>query len=356
MNKLFLLICLVASISCDQKKSSILPEENEFHLKVFDKMNPDKILCSGKECISEQDLYIERGNGIYALEDQLFYLKYKMAKELLIQRLVDKKLQATGLSFSEYNSKLRASTKITDQEVSDFVKKLDVGSLSPENPKWNELKKKLIDDKLAMHYEKLLTEGKGIESLHLKLTKKERRKVDFDFNKLVTFKSVVKPDLNVTIVFNPMISEYRNLLIMIDSLSNHFSRLGKKINWFYLPFSDSSELSASYQKFFICSQTLDKGVSFLSLMSVNGHLRSEKEMIDFAKTRKFNTNKLNTCLSDKKTISKLNQFADQMKKSQLGQGRYIVYDNEVESHISGLLEMSKRIEMKLKLKSILPKY
>jgi hypothetical protein len=355
MNKLYLLFLLVASVSCDQKKTTLLPEENEFHLKIFEKMNSDKILCSGEECISEADLYTLRGNGIYALEDQLYYLKYKMAKELLIQRLVEKKLQKTGESFAEYNSKLRASTKISDKDVNDYVKKLDVGILTSESPQWNELKKKLTEDRMANHYEKILSEGKGLESLHLKIPKKERRTVEFDFDKLLKFKSVVDSDLNITIVFNPIISDYKNLLIMIDSLSTHFSRVGKKINWFYLPSSDSSKVSTSYQKFFVCSLAVDNGASFLTLMSVNGLMRSEKEMIDFAKTRKFNSSKLQSCLLDKKTILSLSHLSEQMKSSQLGPGRYIIYDNEVESHIPGLLELSKRIEIKLRLKSILPK-
>jgi hypothetical protein len=81
------------------KKKETVQTPDEFQQKAFDQMGNDKLMCAQDICVTEDELYKDRGTSIYIQEDRLYYQKYEMTKTILLQKIVEKNwLQVVTLS------------------------------------------------------------------------------------------------------------------------------------------------------------------------------------------------------------------------------------------------------------------
>jgi hypothetical protein len=356
MKTLFLLVLLLAITSCENNiKDENHGSLNEIHLKTFEKMSPDSIVCANTTCITEEELYQKRGKFLFSLEDKLFYLKHKLAKDLLIQKIVEEKLLKEGQSFADYDSNLRKTISVSEQEIRKVLKELQVSEIRKDGPAWKELEGSLIGQKVNAHYSKLLVELSGAKDFMVKIPKRFKPTLDLPSNILIPLHSLPGDSFKITIAFNPSQKQQRNLLPLIESVSGYLNDLKMKTSWYFLPFINAEGPESLYRDFFICSLEKDRGASYKSLMNAPKLIESSQQVFDYLNSKKVKNDHLKTCLGSLE-IRKKTKLLDELILSQkLVLMPQIIYDNEVEYQIPGLLELKDRVELKLKTKNVFKK-
>ena len=351
MKTTLLLLVMLFTLSC-QKEVIPTNEASEVYLKEFDKLSKDSVICSHDICVSEDELYREKGSPLYAIEDEAFYLKYKLAHELILKKVIEKQLASTGETFGSYYGKVKASIKVTDDEAMAYVKKLGLSGMNKEGPQWQELKSKIQFDRTNERLWKEFNQAQGNKDILVKIPRKERQTIELPYSKLLPISIVDNARLNVTIVYNPSRLEQRRLLKMVQAVSSYMKTINKKVSWYILPYAQSSSMDAIYQKLLICSVQTDGGGTYDATMEISQGFSSESALLEFLSSRKVKTDRLKTCLESPKTqkmISEINSF---MGSSKLNKSVQIIYNSEIESHVPALIQLRERVEMKLKLPSV----
>ena len=348
-----LLLLMIALSSCQNQKAVTVAVSDESKLKVFEKMEPEQLMCSNNICITEADLYLERGPMIYSVEDKLYFQKYEMAKTILIQKILEKKLVGTGQTLADYQKKIAGDIKISDEEVIAMLKSLKITEITPNSSQFFELKNRLLGDKIRQHYQKLLKDYAGKKGVSVNLPKKNRKNVPLSFNKLVSYQSSGKDELKVTLVMNPSFIEQRNLLESIESVSNYLGGIGKKIGWYFLPYTDNKDQQSNYEKIFICSIAQDKGKTYKTLLDTAKKFETDKKIFDFLTSRKIKTDKLKSCFESKETAKKIEFMKQIVEKSNLVKVPQVIYNEEVELRIPNMMDLKERVETKLKIQTLI---
>jgi len=316
------------------------------------KMTKDQLMCAQDVCVTEDDLYRERGPMIYSIEDTLYFQKYEMAKNLILQKIIEKKIAGTGETFADYHRKVVEQIKLSDQEVKAFLEKNKITEITPNTPEFFELKNKLIGDRIHDHYMKIFNDYKGKKEIFVNIDSRPRQMVKLPFEQLVGFQVSKGDDLKVTLVTNPSRVELRSLLEIVESISSYQKRMKKNISWYFLPYTDGSPVQKNYEKLFICSMKTDQGKSIKEVLEMSKPFENEQAMFEFLKKRKHKTEPLQTCFNSKTTesnIAQLNSFISNSKISTVSQ---IIYDNQVEFRIPGMIELKERVDLKLKIKAL----
>jgi hypothetical protein len=313
-------------------------------------MTKDQVMCVKNFCVTEEELYQQNGSPLYAQEDKLFYLKYKLAKELILKKILSEKLLGVGKTFAEYDRELYEKSKISDQDIENYLKRLQFHDVSKGSEEWGNLQKALTRSKVQEHYLKMLKEYSGTKDIFVKIPKKDRPQVQLPFHELVRYGKSSDEQLKITMVFNPAKREQRNLVRMVESLSDYLVKLKKKVSFYYLPFSTENTIEMLYQKMFICSLKLDNGASYKTVMDVSKLFDNEAHLFEFLITRKSQVSQLKSCMASQEIANKALSYNQLLKKLNLTPMVQIIYDNELEFQIPGLVELNQRIEDKLKLK------
>ena len=331
--KVLLVFLALISLSCSKKETSHnLPDE--FYLKSFTQMTNDQVMCVKQICVTEEELYQQRGSSLYAQEDKLFYLKYKLAKEILLKKVLTEKLQGAGKTVSEYQRELSEKSKVSDKEIEDYLKRFQFTDVQKGSEEWMELQKNLFRSKVQDHHLKMLKDFLGTKDILVKIPKKYRPQIQLPFEKLVKYRVSSDDQLKITMVFNPARREQRNLLRMVESLSHHLIKVKKQVSFYYLPFISENATDALYQKIFICSLKMDNGSSYNSIMDVS----------------KIEVNQFKKCMSSQEIARQAEDFNKMLKTLKLMPMVQILYNDELEFQIPGLIELNQRVEDKLKLK------
>jgi hypothetical protein len=315
-------------------------------------MKPDQLMCAQGVCVTEEDLYRERGPMIYSIEDQLYYQKYEMAKSLILQKIIEKKLAGTGQTFADYHRKISNEIKTSDDDVRKLLKDMKITEVTDGTPQFLELKEKMNGDKVMAHYRKVFNDYKGKKEITNHIGKRARQSVKPQFENMVSYKTTKDDDLKVTMVINPTRFEQLSFLDSAESISKHMSGLGKKISWYFLPYTDGQEAQLKYEKLFLCSFKIDGGKSYRELTSVEKLMESNEKIFAFLKKRKQKTEPLQACLNSKDTQNKISKMKDFVKNSNLLPIPQIIFNNEVEYRIPGMMELKNRVELKLKIKAL----
>lgn len=316
------------------------------------KMTKEQLMCSQDVCVTEDDLYRERGPMIYSLEDTLYFQKYEMAKNLILQKIIEKKIAGTGDTFADYHRKIVEQIKISDQEVKSFLDKNKVTEITPNTPEFFELKNKLVGDRIHEHYLKVFNEYKGKKDIIVNIERKPRQSVKLPFDQLINFQLTKGDDLKVTLVANPSRTELRSLLEVVDSIAGYQKKINKKISWYFLPFTDGSAVQKNYEKLFICSMKTDQGKSIRETLEMSKPFENDLAIFAFLKKRKFKTEPLQTCFNSKATEQNVEKLNTLIRTSNISTIPQVIYDNQVEFRIPGMIELKERVDLKLKIKAL----
>ena len=87
MKKIIISTLLICLIACQKKQ----PEQfklNEFRIKKEEKLSDQKLMCVQDLCVTDEELYNERGSNLYQADDKLENQKYELTKTILIQKLI----------------------------------------------------------------------------------------------------------------------------------------------------------------------------------------------------------------------------------------------------------------------------
>ena len=353
MKKPSLLFLLIAMSACQNQKVETVTATDDSKLKVFEKMTADQLMCSNELCVTEADLYQERGPMIYSVEDKLYFQKYEMAKTILIQKIIEKKIAGTGQTITDYHNKVASSIKVSDEEVLAMLKNLKITEITPNSSQFFELKSRLQGDKIRQHYQQLLKDYAGKKGLLVNIPKKTRKSVSLAYNKMVAFQSSGKGELNVTVMLNPAFIEQRNLIESVESVSSYLAGIGKKINWHFLPYTEKNEQQTNYEKIFICSISQDKGKSYKTLLDTAKTFDDSRKIFEFLISRKVKIEKLKSCFDSKDTAQKIAQMSDLVEKSNLLKAPQVIYNEEVELRIPNMMDLKDRVETKLKIQALI---
>ena len=321
-------------------------------MNVREKTSNDKMMCAQDLCVTEAELYQERGPLIYTIDDKLYYQKYEMAKTILLQKSIEKTLSKSGESFSSYHKKIKSGIKINDSEVLALLDKFKLNTITKESEQFAELRNKLLNDRVQDQYLKTLSASSEKTEIFVKIPKKERSPIALPFEALVALKTEKSPQLKITVAFNPSARELKNLFQIIESTSAYLSASGEKISWHFLPYSDEKTASMAYGKLFLCSNSLDKGDSYKDVLDVSRTFETESQIFEFLKSRNRKIDSLQKCFSNDETSKKIAALREISKKSGLMNSTQVVYDSEVESQIPGLVEFKDRIETRLRTKTL----
>jgi hypothetical protein len=351
--KILSMISIAISLTaCQQKKPEVAIQHNEYALKVSEKIGNEKVMCAQDLCVTEEEIYQERGPLIYAIDDKLHYQKYEMSKTILLQKIIEKKLAATGENFSAYHKKIRSSTNVSDEEVFALLNKFKLNNISKDSEQFAELRNKLLNDKVQEKYLKTLTSAGENNEIFVKIPRKQRKKIELPYDKLVSYKTEKDPELKITIAFNPSARDLKNLFQIIESSSGFLASAGEKVSWYFLPYSDEKEASVAYGKLLLCSISLDQGASYKEALEVSRTFDSEKQIFEYLGSRSRKIEPLQKCFSNEGTLKQIASLRDLSKDSGLMNTTQVIYNNEIESQIPGLVEFKDRIVTKLKTKTL----
>ena len=347
--KVLLVFLALINLSCSKKETSNNLSD-EFYLKSFTQMTNDQVMCVKQICVTEEELYQQRGSPLYAQEDKLFYLKYKLAKEILLKKVLTEKLQGAGKTVSEYERELSEKSKVSDKEIEDYLKRFQFTDVQKGSEEWMELQKNLSRSKVQGHNLKMLKDFLGTKDIFVKIPKKYRPQIQLPFEKLVKYRVSSDDQLKITMVFNPARREQRNLLRMVESLSDHLIKVKKQVSFYYLPFFSENTTDALYQKIFICSLKIDNGSSYNSIMDVSKTFETEVNVFEFLTSRKIEVNQFKKCMVSQEIAKQAEDFNKLLKNLKLMPMVQILYNDELEFQIPGLIELNQRVEDKMKLK------
>ena len=244
---------------------------------------------------------------------------------------------------------------MSDEEVLNFLKKIKITDITKDSAQFAELRNKLILEKINEHYLKIFNEFKGRKEIFVNLPKKQRSKIELDFKKLIPHLQTKNDELKITLIMNPERKEQKNLLQVVESVSSYLSGQGKKISWYFLPFTDEENSDSIYRKLLICSMDLDHGKGYQTVMDVSKNFKDETQVLEFLNSRKFKTDSLASCLKGKEVKLKISNLDEIIQNQKINKSTQIVYGNEVESQIPGLIDLKDRVEMKLRLKTLIKK-
>ena len=351
MLKLFLFSLFFVCLSCSKTKT----EKNvleELHLKTFSKMSAEQIMCVGQTCVTEEELYRQHGAALYSQEDKLFYLKYKFAKDILLKKILSEKIKASNKTIADYEKELIVKMAASDKEIQDYLIRFEVKDIEKNSDEWLTLQKSITRSKIQEHYLKLLGESKAPKNIMVKIPKKERVQVQLPFEKLLRFNKNADDQFKITLVFNPARKEQRNLIRMVESLTSYLAKTDKKIGFYFFPFSTDIAIESLYQKLFICSLKNDNAKSYNAVMDLAKMLESEANIIEFLSGQKLAVDQIKTCMNSKEIFKKVENYNTLLKDLKLMPMVQIIYNNELEFQVPGLIELSQRIDDKLKIKTL----
>jgi len=323
--------------ACQKQKIDSKSDFSEYRIKAEEKIKTDKLMCVQDICVSEADIYHERGPLVYSLDDKLFQQKYDMAKTILLQKLIEKKISASGEKFSEYHRKVKSGITVTDEEVQAFLEKLKLNTIKKDSEQFSELKNHLINKKIEAQYQKTVNEKTNDTVLFVNVPKKERPVVSLDYAKLVKHLSSGNDTKKIVIAFNPSIREQKGIFQIVSSLSNLKKEEGLNFGWFFLPITDGKEQQLNYEKAFLCSMKNDGGRSYRSLLEVSMQFEKDAQIFEFLSSREKNIAEFKKCFSDSSTTKQIEELAAQSKQAGLMNATQLVIDGEVRSYIPGLL-------------------
>jgi len=158
--------------------------------------------------------------------------------------------------------------------------------------------------------------------------------------------------LKVTLLINPSNRDQSSLLKLVAGVSSYFKRLDKSVGWYFLPVSTESEIDLNYNKTFVCSVELDQGATYLLLTEVTKIFKTEKEIFEYLENRGKSTSKLKSCFQSKVTEKRIQELNVLARNPELN-GARIIYNEEPESQVPGLIDLKNRVDQKLRIKKIL---
>lgn len=323
--------------ACQKQKAELKTDFSEFKVKNEETIKTDQLMCVQDICVSEVDIYRERGPLVYALDDKLFQQKYEMAKTILLQKLIEKKIAPTGEKFSDYHRKVKSGISVSDEEVESFLKKLNLSAIKKDSEQFAELKNHLVNEKIQDQYLKTVNEKSNDSTLYLNIPRKQRALASLDYGKLVKHLSSDSDTKKIVIAFNPSIREQKGIFQIVSSLSNLKKEEGKKIGWYFLPITDGKESQLNYEKAFLCSTKNDGGKSYRALLDVSMQFEKDTQIFEFLSSRDKNIAEFKKCFSAESTLKQIEELTAQSKQAGLMNAAQLVIDGEVRSYVPGLI-------------------
>jgi hypothetical protein len=344
-----ILILMLVVISGCQNKSAQVVAPNEYQLQTLEKMGTDQLMCSHEICVTEEEMYQQKGSQIYAMEEKLYYLKYEMLKTILIQKIVEEKIKGTKQTFEDFHRQLKEKVKVSDQEVSQYLKTVGVDNLTPDAPAFVEVKNKMILEKTNEEYLKILNSFKGSKEILVNIQKKYKKPLVLPFAKLVNYENTKNDELKITLMMNPNKPERIGIIRLAEGLTGYLKSTGKKVSWYFLPFSNEENDSGMYQKMFICSMEKDRGSAFKSLIDTSKTFNALEEAFEFLEKRKVKIDSIKKCVQSAETQKRMNEMNEFIATNKLSKVNQIIYNGDIEYHIPGMMELGDRIALKLRL-------
>ena len=125
------------------------------------------------------------------------------------------------------------------------------------------------------------------------------------------------------------------------------------MSWYYLPFEEIAEKNYLYSKLFICSMEKDRGKSYLYVADNSKKIQTQDEILKLLESKKVDTAQIKKCMNNEKTAQQVAAFEKIMNDQKINRSTQIVYNDEVENQIPGLMDLQERIEMKLRIKQLI---